>query len=322
MKVLVANHKLDTISGSETFTYTLAEELSRRGFEVEYFTFKKGITSDRLEIDLGIKYMSLNHYDLILANHNTCVNALFGKGHIIQTCHGIFPKLEKPSVYADQYVSISNEVQNYLATLGYPSTLIYNGINLSRFKNNKPINLNPKKILSLCQSTEANNVIRGAIIDKNIDLIEVNKYSNPVWNIEEVINDVDLVIGLGRSLYDAMACGRTVISFDFRHQYMDSYGDGYLRNNLHAALLNNCSGRYSKLSFDEHSLAQEIEKYSSSDSIYFRNFAEKHLCISKAVDQYINMFETYNIDNNIYLIKYLSSKIGAKTFVKFKKLIK
>ena len=53
-KILVANNYLNNFGGSETFTYTLIEELLKRGFEVEYFTFEKGLFSDKIEKDLAV----------------------------------------------------------------------------------------------------------------------------------------------------------------------------------------------------------------------------------------------------------------------------
>ena len=139
MRILVANNQLNTLGGSETFTYTIIEELVDRGFFVEYFTFKFGFVSDKIEQELKVSFMSRKKYDLIFANHNTCVEKLYKLGYVIQTCHGIFPKLEQPSIRANAYVSISTEVQNHLGVLGFPSILIYNSINLERFKSLKPI---------------------------------------------------------------------------------------------------------------------------------------------------------------------------------------
>ena len=107
--ILVANHHLEKVGGTESYTYALTGELVKKGYNVEYFTFFKGEVADRLENDFFVPYMSRSKYDLILANHNTCVNYLFGKGFTIQTCHGIFPELEQPSPHADAYVAISEE---------------------------------------------------------------------------------------------------------------------------------------------------------------------------------------------------------------------
>ena len=114
MNILVANNSLDRLGGSETFTFTLIEELVRRGFSVEYFTFNFGLVSSKIENQLKVSFCTRKKYDLILANHNTCVEHLYKYGFIIQTCHGIFPKLEQPSSKSNLYVSVSTEIQNHL----------------------------------------------------------------------------------------------------------------------------------------------------------------------------------------------------------------
>ena len=78
--ILIANHQLKFVGGSETFTYTLIEALKNKGYSVEYFTFFKGITSDKIEQNLSVNFMSKKRYDLILANHYTCVRYLSRKG--------------------------------------------------------------------------------------------------------------------------------------------------------------------------------------------------------------------------------------------------
>ncbi len=103
MDILVATNHLKSIGGTETYSYAIIEELKSRGLNVEYFTFHKGLVSEKIERDLKVSFMKKRNYDLILANHYTTVDRLFGKGFIIQTCHGIFPPLERPNWKQLQY---------------------------------------------------------------------------------------------------------------------------------------------------------------------------------------------------------------------------
>ena len=135
MKLLVTNHWLKKLGGSETFTYTLIAALKNAGHEVDYMTSQLGIVSKKIDA-LGVPLFDFGKkYDLILASHKTTVEycSKVVEGPIIQTCHGIYPKLEQPSEKATAYVAISREVKNYLQTLGKNSTLILNGIDCKRF---------------------------------------------------------------------------------------------------------------------------------------------------------------------------------------------
>ncbi|MCX7549054.1 UDP-glycosyltransferase [Xanthomarina sp. F1114] len=310
MKILIANNQLNNLGGSETFTFTLIEELVSRGYHVEYFTFEFGLVSDRIEQDLKVSFMSKKKYDLILANHNTCVKKLYKFGFIIQTCHGIFPKLEQPSSKANAYVSISTEVQNHLGTLGFPSILIHNSINLKRFQSIKPINKKLETVLSLCHSKEANEFVKRACTDLEVNFLKAFKYGDTIWNIEEKINEADLVVGLGRSAYEAMACGRPVLVYDNR-RYFDSCGDGYVKDKLGFSLQNNCSGRYTRQSFTLDLFKKELQKYNANDGLYFRNFAEKELNVKHNIERYLNFWKE-NVKNNIQAKKQRKIKLSQE----------
>ena len=287
--ILVANHHLDKVGGTESYTYAMAEELVKRGYHVEYFTFFRGEVSHRLEKDFSIRFMSGKKYDLILANHNTCVNYLFGKGFVIQTCHGVFPELEQPSPNADAYVAISEEVKKHLQQLGYTSRVILNGINLERYRLLQPLHTQLTCVLSLCHSAMANAALEKACEGVGTKLIVVDKYNNPVWEVEQKINEADIVVGVGRSAYEAMACGRPVIIFDHR-DYYPSCGDGYVKDRIGESILNNCSGRDSNRSYTALQLESELRKYDPADGAFFRKFAENRLDIRNSVTEYLDYF--------------------------------
>lgn len=310
--ILVANNHLVQAGGSETFTYTIIKELLSRNFDVEYFAIVRGCFSDKLEKELNVKFKRKNKYDLILANHNTCVEALMGYGFIIQTCHGIYPQLEQPSICANFHVAISQEVQNHLAIKGFISTIIMNGIDVSKFNCKKPINDDLKNVLSLCQSEEANLFINKICKRLNLNFISIDKNINPTENIEDAINESDLVIGLGRSAYEAMACGRPVIIFDKR-AYSESFADGYVTNILATSLINNCSGRFYKIKLTEDMMVQEFGKYDSADGEILRQYILDNMSIKLTVDSYLNLFDSLYL-NNIFSKKKYYLKFLQKEF--------
>ena len=316
MKILVGNNHLAKTGGTENYTYTLAVELKRKGLDVQYFTFEKGEVSALLE-QAGIPFMSQNQYDLILANHNTVVEKLWTYGFIIQTCHGTIPTLEQPSPYADMYVTISEEVRDYILGLGSESTVIPNGIDCNRFFPKKPVSPTLTAVLSLCQSNEANEFIRKCCEKMNIKFILSNKYTDNVWAVEDMINQSDLVVGLGRSAYDAMACGRCALSYDYREYMGEFLGDGLLTpENIEKSMYCNCSGRSSRLQYDEQTFCDEMQKYSPELASWSREFALLHLNIEVAVEKYLEIYR--NKDNKPYeyalkaRLKHLLEELSVK----------
>ncbi len=303
--ILVANNHLNSVGGSETFTYTMIEALISKGYDVEYFTFFKGITSDKIENELGVKFMSKPRYDLILANHHPCVKFLSTKGIIIQTCHGIFPKLEQPSKFADGYVSISDEIKQHISKLGFKSKLILNGVNCERFNSTTSLTKKLSSVLSLSHSELANRKIEEACRELGVKFNKLNKFVNPIWDVENLINEADLVIGLGRSAYEAMSCGRAVVVYDQR-DYNSSKADGYMTpEHISKCVSNNCSGRYTNLEYQVQDLINCFKLYTPQDGADLREYALLHFNIEHTIDQYLSYAETLKKRHGFLVLKFV-----------------
>lgn len=297
MKILVTNHWLKKLGGSETFTYTLIGELIRRNHQVDLYTRINGYVTTKIQKDFKIMNILLNkeiHYDLILANHNTTIADVRANTNnpIIQTCHGVIPKLEQPSPYANLYIAISEEIKNYLFNkYNFNSEIILNGIDCKRFKPFRPINKKIKKVLSLSHSDQLNNKLAKYFYGKRIDFICHNKHSNPKWRIEYAINDVDMVITLGRGAYEAMACGRAVLILDHR-PYQNLMGDGIITNdNFHELIKNNCSGRRFQKTNLFTILREAMITYNQKMGNINRQLALEFLNIEKQTDKYLSYYE-------------------------------
>lgn len=267
---------------------------------MEYFTFQKGEVSEKME-KLGVPYMSKKHYDLILANHVPVVKELFTRGFIIQTCHGVVIDLEQPSEFADMHVSVTEEVKDYLQSKGFDSLVINNGIDCKRFAPHKPISDKLSSVLSLSQSDELNVFIKDCCEELGVDFLSCNKFTDNVWEVERAINKADLVIGIGRSLYDAMACGRCVISFDKRDYINEAIGDGYLnKENIDKSIYHNCSGRGLRRKFNKQEFIEELQKYNRTDGEWARELALKKLNIEKASQVYVSCYEVFKLNKVKY----------------------
>lgn len=288
MRILLGTDHLVKTGGTENYTYALATELKNRGHEVEYFAFERGEVAKRLE-KKRIPFMSHDQYDLVLANHTTVVRHLYGLGFTIQTCHGVFPRLEQPSMLADAHVAITEEVKLHLAAQGYAAHLIPNAIDTQRFFPERPLPEKLGTVLSLCQSKRANRFIASCCRQMGVRLLVANKHKHNVWKVEKLINKADLVVGVGRSIYDAMACGRCVVSFDYR-DYTDAppMGDGFLSaENVEQSELHNCTGRGTKRQFTKEEFIRELRKYDPAVGAWMREYALRRHNIATAVDAYL-----------------------------------
>lgn len=272
MKILVCTNHLDRLGGSETWTYTMVTTLRKLGHDVDVFTFQPGIVSEALG---GVKETLDMSYNLILVNHTTCMNFLDTvriKGKRVMTCHGIFPEMEQPVSGAQEYVAISEEVQEHLAKLGFPSVVIRNGIDCERFKPKEYVG--PlKRVLSLCQGDEAVWMIAEACKRLEIEFVH---HVERVFNIEDEINKAEIVFSLGRGVYETMACGRVPIVFDTRG-YTPSYADGMATSgNIADLVKNNCSGRRFKKTWTVEDVVKEIGLYKPEMGYENHNYAIKN----------------------------------------------
>lgn len=304
MRILLGTHYLAKTGGTESYTFALAMELKRLGHEVEHFAIIRGGVSSMLE-EKGVPFMTSDHYDLILANHTTVVEQLWPKGFIVQTCHGNIAELEQPSPFADAYVAVSEEVREHLQSKGYrAAAVIANGIDCNRFCQKRPISSTLQTVLSLCQSDVANDFIRRCCQQEGIRFLQSNKFTDNVWSIEELINESDLVVGLGRSAYDAMACGRCVLVYDYREYMGEFLGDGMLTpESIQKSMLCNCSGRSNRLKYNEETFIKELQKYSPELGAWGREFALEHLNIEKAVEAYLDIYRGIDFEQKLIALK-------------------
>ena len=298
MRILIGNDSLGDVGGSETHAYTLATELKRQGHDVFALaaSYSDGIVSNYLRKN-NIPCIYGQHfgsYDLILINHTSTAQAISNcKGKRVQTCHGVYPPLEQPYPGMDWYVSISEEVQSHLRARGYESAIIRNAVDCERFKPKKDLPEKLSRVLSLAHSDHANSIIKKACSIANVEYIELckNKRSNNRWDMENVINEADLVVSLGRGVFESAACGRNVVVFDHRgYTGLPAIGDGFITtDNIDHLLTCNCSGRATKQEFNAETLAAEFTKYTPQAGKQLRQYALENLNIEKQARCYLNL---------------------------------
>lgn len=282
MRILITNLYLNDFCGSECWCYSIASELIRRGYEVFAYTPNRGKFFEEFE-KLGVKFANSGTFDLILDNHKIVKTQKF-VGPIIHTCHGIIDA-ESPLSGAIN-VAVSEASRDKWKT----DFLITNGIDCERFKPIVKPSLEINKILSLCKSNTADDVIGSICESAGIEFERT--FCKTVFRIEDKINSADLVIGVGRSLLDAMACGRPVVSFDDRPYYETRMlGYGYITpEKFDKYQKDSFTGNAEQCTLDKLQLAQEIFKYNPDDGIVNRKHILENYNIKDRVDQYLSIY--------------------------------
>jgi SAM-dependent methyltransferase len=328
IKVLLTNHHLLDYTGSEVYTFTLAEQLTKKGHEV--IVYSRYVDKTKILFDeIGIRVIEdledivNNKFDIAHVHHN--INAMevrnkFPELPIVYLSQGVLPFLEQPPIidlHISKYFSISDEVMNNLISAGIPQSEIIplgNMIDEIKFLPKNDINENPRNALVISGriDSEKENVIRNSCLELNINLKFVGgrfgEVSQP--DIKTLIEESDIVFSLGRGAIEAMMMGRAVIIYDYLG------GDGMVTENNFAEIKqNNFSGRRFKKNFTVNELIDEIKKYDKTSVMNVRNLAIQNFSASILTDllleHYENVIATKNIPLNAETKKLLKHFINT-----------
>ena len=241
----MGNNTLNILAGSETWTLTLAMEFKRLGHEITAYSPDLGLIAAKMEA-AGIKcvkeltgssaggakpfdpYFSSEEgeFDVIICSHHEITKYLHSKFPnipIIAMCHGIIHKgPESGRIYpehpvtefkVDQYLAPSEEVQELLKT-GYniDAKIIRQFFDLERFKKVGKLPKQPKTILVNSNywgvQDDINQVIKEVADHYNAKFIGVGANFAPTYETDEIIKDVDIVFGMGRSVLEGACMGK------------------------------------------------------------------------------------------------------------------
>lgn len=270
MHIILANYIIGGQTGSETWTAALANELTKLGHQVSYFTPGSDISKD---------------IDLVIINHNTCLAKLKDLPcKKIFTSHGVIPDLEQPIQGADVYVSVSEEVQQNLQDKGFDSVVIRNGIDLDKFYSVTPVN---EKLTSVLFSSNYNSNARLKVKLACEQLGIRFETIGGVYRTKDVlsaINRSDLVVGLGRTAYEAMACERNVLIYDYNG------GDGLATpETLPEFRKHNCSGRRYKHDYTVDDIKSLLTQYDPTLGTKLRAYVNDHNNMAVVAQKYLTL---------------------------------
>lgn len=304
LKILLTNHHLIDMTGSEVYSYTLAEQLAKKGNDVVVYSRyvdKTKILFDNIGIRVveNIDEIVNDKFDIAHVHHN--INAMevrnkFPELPIVFLSHGILPFLEQAPVidpHISKYFAVSEEVKGNLLSSGICEndiSVIGNMIDEIKFLPKNCINENPRNALVISGriDSEKENVIRNACSMLNINLRFIGgrfgEVSQP--DIKTLIEESDIVFSLGRGAIESMMMERAVIIYDYLG------GDGMVTvNNFEEIKHNNFSGRRFKKNFTVNELIHEIKKYNKSTVINIRRLAIQNFSASTLTDLLLDHYE-------------------------------
>lgn len=272
MNILITNHHLINLAGSELYTKELALGLVKLGHRVFVYSPFLGLVSEQMRkkgiyVTDDLEKIKDTHLDIIHSQHNYLAiqaRAYFPTTPIIFMSHGVIPRLEQPpliNIGIVKYIAVSEEVKHNLVLCGIPKNqiiILRNWVDQSVYKNTKKAKTSPRKILIISNHYEADVKDKIEHVAKilNLKTTHVGLPENPVKNIKKAIDNSDIIVSLGRGAIEAIACGRNVIVYDIHG------ADGMVdEDNYFELRKNNFSGRRYAKTYNLKELKKEIEKY-------------------------------------------------------------
>lgn len=290
MRILLTNNAMNHLYGTESWVLAMGKELLRRGHFVEVFTLHQGLSSSLAEKE-GVRIREPRDswdYDLALINHSSTWPYVPTYVKRIFTTHGVKSSLEEPpktGIWKAVTVAVSEESSRGLYSV------IRGGIDLCRFHLVRPINPEPRTVLYLSHPHYAGGMRLVEEACRISGLRFIGLKTETVFP-EVLIQEADVVVGFGRSLVEAMGCGRVVVSGDNRTHYMDGFRGGGMvtPDNFDVLKRDSFTGRTSgQKEFTPETLAEEFRQYRPEYGQLLRERVCGEFNISATVERYLQL---------------------------------
>ena len=286
-RILLTNRRLDHTGGTESVCRSLSKVLSEE-HEVYVYSPSHGVISDQVSKYAKILQVPEGDFDIILFTHNTTVSSTLSAKCKIYTIHGIFSDLEKPPASMDAYVAISSEIAERYKHLNLH--LIHNSIDTNVFS---PLVTDSRTKTLLYSSNYDNNfsfLLRCAAASLGMRYIRLGGEKAKI-DVVGALQSADVVVGVGRTVLEAMSCGKKIVVAD-RRSYADYGMDGFLcKDNVQQVAWSNYSGRAFKRPITLLSIRREIKRALNDSSSWERGWILEHNNIRQTARDYISLAE-------------------------------
>jgi GT2 family glycosyltransferase/MoaA/NifB/PqqE/SkfB family radical SAM enzyme/Flp pilus assembly protein TadD/glycosyltransferase involved in cell wall biosynthesis len=305
MNVLLTNHHLTDFTGSEVFTFTIADFLKRKGHRVtvlsKYVDNSLRRYFDRIGVAIvhDISALSGETFDVAHIHHNVMameVRRHFTDLPLVFLSHGVIPFLEQNppiDIGVSLHLAVSEEVHENLIRHGVDENrvkIFRNIVDSDKFSPRTSLSARPARALILSNKLDlaTERTIREAC--DRLDIVTtfagmrfgvVNQDYLP-----DMINQADIVFTLGRGVIETMMCGRVPIVLDHRG------GDGMVTpDNVEHYMKRNFSGRTHRRMYRTDELMLEIVRYEPSFGESLRRMALDRFDADKNIGHLIDVYK-------------------------------
>lgn len=268
MRILLTNHHLSQLAGTETWVMTMARHMQRLGHDVGVYSPRKGYVAGLLG-DLMDDHPS--DYDLALVNHTTTAEVAARAARVtIQTCHGTVPEVEQPAPGMTAHVAVNNATARHHGL----DLVIRNPIDTERFAPTSTVRSEPSRFL---------------MVGNTRPPFPTKQPRRTLDNMPELCNWADCVISLGRGALEAMSCARPVITWDYKRGWQPR-GDGYVTApEILADPEAFTAGPYRRTSLEWD---DEVANYRPEHGEANRAYIIAHHDVARIAEEYLNLWDS------------------------------
>jgi hypothetical protein len=304
MEIVLGTLEFGAIGGAATYTLTVAGELQLLGHQVTIFANETGEIARAAE-ERGIRVAAGEgalppDCDVIYAQDRATAYLLADRfpGRPQALCmHSGSSQLDRwqppqlPGVIG-AVVVLHERLARRAAALAQREEIVRlrQPVDLARFAQRGVIGESPKRVLLLGNNLDGDRreLLVGAFGEIGLEHVERGRNA-PQTTLapEQEINQVDIVIGSGRSIVEAMACGRAAFVYDYLG------GDGWVTPDSYPALeainFAHASGDGAMLA--PESLSAKLREYRQSMGSVNLDLARVHHSASRHAEELVALFE-------------------------------
>lgn len=298
MRLLLATNHLG-LGGSESYLLTVAEQLDRLGHETVVYTpepeggveaaRERGIAvagEEALEEEYDATLVQDGGVSLQIAERCPRLPQLF-------VAHSAKFDLQAPPQLdglIGVVVVLNDRVAGRVRSLatGVEVVRLRQPIDMVRFAPRGALPEVPRRALLLSNTPHVDRVemLEGACADAGLELVRLGGLSGRATDVRPALAGVEIVIGYGRSILEAMAMGRAAYVFDWKG------GDGWITAESYPAIeADGIAGSAGLVTVDVAHLAEDMGRYSASMGPVNHDLVMVHHKASTHAQELVGLFE-------------------------------
>jgi hypothetical protein len=297
MRILLALSSLG-IGGTETYVFTVAEHLDRLAHEAVIYSPEPGRGAE-LARDRGLTVVGAGDLDdsfdgALLQDAAVAyeIAELCPSARAVFVAHSesFDPQLppQLPGT-VDLQVALNDRVAQRLRSFPLETEVVRlrQPIDTERFLSPGPLPRKPRRALLL-----SNNIVadRGAMLEEacratGLELVRAGGAGRQTTDPRQDLAAADVVVGYGRAVLEAMACGRAAFVYDW------SGGEGWVTAESYPAIEADGFAGRGETVFDTAALTDALGRYDSSMGPVNRDLVVAHHRANVHVQRLVEIFE-------------------------------